>query len=199
MSSLKLNLNLSKLIYKEFCNSVKVGECYNNTFNIMYEFNHSNKYNIEDYKVGYGFLKKIIRGEQVFFRHGFIIYNKDNSIIDVTACLWEKLESKYQNYEYYVFKEYAMEEYLNALRSENGMSALYKISHNEEIELYNYLVKNGYECNPVDYINLFERVYGDGVLEGDKEYSSGKSVLYNPNLELFDSNGQIRIVEKSED
>ena len=197
MDSLKLNLNLSKIVCMEFRNSANAGECYNNTFNIMYEFKHSNLYNIEDYKVGYGFLKKIIRGEQVFFRHGFIISTKDNSVIDVTSCLWKRVESKYQNYEYYVFKEYTMEEYLDALRSEDYMSALYETSRNEEIKLYNYLVKKGYECNPADYIDLFERVYGDNIIKGQKEYNSGNSILYNPNIELFDINGKARVIEKS--
>lgn len=185
MKKLKLDLNATKLMYNCFKDSVKVRECYNNTFEVMSLINFTSRFDLSDYRVGYGFIKKNIGEEQVLFRHAFIIRNADDAVIDVTACLWKDVESKYEDYEYYIFKEYeTMDEYTDALIEEDGMPALHKASHNEEIEVYNYLVKKGYSCNPIDHMDLLSRIYGNDIFDGINEYYSGNSVLYNPSPKL---------------
>lgn len=185
MKKLKLDLNAAKLMYSHFKDNVKVRECYNNTFEVMSLINFTRKFNQSDYRVGYGFICKNVGKEQMFFRHAFIIKNADDAVIDVTACLWKDVESKYEDYEYYVFKEYeTMDEYTDALIEENGMPALHKTSHDEEIEMYNYLAKKGYSCNPIDHMDLLSRIYGNDIFNGINEYYSGSSVLYNPSPKL---------------
>ena len=188
MKKLKLDLNHSRVMYEYFEEDIKMKECYNNTFKVMSSINFTSKFNLEDYRIGYGFIKKNIGDEQMLFRHAFVIRNTDNAVIDVTACIWDDVESKYKDYEYYVFKEYDnMDTYTDDLIKENGMPALYGVCQDEEIEMYNYLVKKGYSCNPVDYMDLLSRIYGNNIIEGIDEYNSGKSVLYNPNVKLAEA------------
>lgn len=178
MESLKMNLQLSKSIYEAVQDYVELRECYNNIFNVFSALRFSKKFNIaKDYRVGYGYINKKVGNNFMFFRHGFLIENKTNSIIDVTACLWKEVEEKYSDYEYYTFKEYNLDEYIDALMKYDGMPALYEDTQEEEIALYNKLIERGNECNPIDQMELLNRIYGANIMQGIKEFNDGKSVL----------------------
>lgn len=178
MKSLRMNLQLSKSIYEVVQDSIELKGCYNNTFNTMSELGFSKEFDFENYRVGYGFLKKNIGDTHMFFRHGFIIDNKNDQVIDVTACLWNNVEEDCSDFEYYVFKEYKMDDYVDALMRCNGMPALFEDTQEEEVALYNELVKNNMECNPIDQMDLLTRIYKENIIEGIKEFNEGKSVLY---------------------
>ena len=177
MKSLKINLELSKKIYEIVQDYIELKGCYNNTFNAMSYIAFSEKFNLEDYRIGYGFLNKPIGNESMFFRHGYIISNKDNSVIDVTACLWGDIKNKCCHYDYYTFKEYTMDEYTDALIECDGMPALYEVTQDEEISIYNELIKSGMVCNPIDFMDLLNRIYKERIIEGIYEYNEGKSIL----------------------
>lgn len=181
MKKLKLNLDLSKKLLKDMENMneyAEIGSCYNNTFKAISAINFLRSYNLEDYRVAYGFIEKEIGCGSMYFRHAFLINNTDESVVDVTACLWEDVEECNAEYKYYTFKEYeTLNVYTDALLRESGMPALHNDTKVEEVTMVNKLTQIGLSYNPVDLMDLITRVYGRNFIEGFREYEKSKMIV----------------------
>ena len=179
MKALKLNLDLSKKVYEEIENKVELRSCYNNTFYaISYILENSDTFKeIRDYKISYGFIKKNISGFDMLFRHGYLTIN-DNEVIDVTACLWYDVEEKYDECEYYTFKEYDLDSYLDTLMEFDGLPALYGDTINEELRLYSKFVKAGMQYNPIDHMDFIQRLNKNDIFRGIEEFENKTSIIH---------------------
>lgn len=179
MKALKLNLDLSMKVYEEVEHKIELRNCYNNTFyTISYILENMYKFKeIKDYKISYGFIKKSISGYDMLFRHGYITIN-DNEVVDVTACLWYDVKEKYDEYEYYTFKEYDLDSYLNTLMEFDGLPALYGDTINEELRLYSKFVKDGIQYNPIDHMDFMQRIYKNDIFRGIEEFENKTSIIH---------------------
>lgn len=181
MKKLKLNLDLTKKIFNDINNELEFKECYNNTFKVAsYFISSCHDFKLSDFYIAYGFIKKDIGEDpaEIFFRHAFLIYKKDNSVIDVTACFWEELEEEYATYDYYVFKKYNdIDKYTDDIIANNYLPGMMITLLDEEIKAYNKLIKKGLAYNTVDLMDLITRYYGGNIFDGIKEYNEGKSVI----------------------
>lgn len=175
MKALKLNLDLSKKVYEEIEDKIELRSCYNNTFyaiSLMNEFKE-----VRECKISYGFIKKNIKGVGMLFRHAYLTINNDE-VIDVTACLWHDVEEMHDGYEYYTFKEYDLDSYLDTLMEFDGLPALYEDTINEELRLYSKFVKNDILYNPIDHIDFIQRLYKNDISRGLKEFENKTSIIH---------------------
>ncbi|MBQ8999063.1 MAG: hypothetical protein IJ086_16010 [Clostridium sp.] len=180
MIPLKLNLDLSKQIMldmEEHDEYIQMKDCYKNTFKAISFLNYSSDYNANHFKIAYGFVDKKIGNERLYFRHAFIICTEENSVVDVTSCLWSETETEYLDYDYYIFKEYLdIDEYTDALFRESGVVSLNSETKIEEVNLVNKLTKKNLTYNPFDFLDLMREVYGNKYLEGMKKYEKEKVI-----------------------
>lgn len=182
MKPLKLNFDLSCELMEDMNHAdeyVEMKECYNNTFKAIKYIGESRDYDVNDFKVCYGFIDKMIgsdKDDRLYFRHAFLTYLKDNSVVDVTACLWDDLEEKYLDYNYYVFNEYYLDDYIDTLISESGLLALEKSNKINEVKMVNKLTEIGLTCNPIDFMNLIQNVYGNDFMKGINEYNKTQKI-----------------------
>lgn len=181
MKTLKLNLELSRELMEfmdEVGDYVELSMCYNNTFKAITAINISSRYNIKDYKVAYGFVDKKIESSRLYFRHAFLVNTKEGYVVDVTACLWEEADNEWSDYNYYVFKEYEnVNDYTDALIKEDGKLALEKEMKEYEVKAVNNLSKKGMEYNPIDLVNLINRVYGRDFMKVFRDYQETKEIV----------------------
>lgn len=182
MKALKLNLDLSEKFLEEIeyeGEYIELGGCYNNTFKTISVLMHMEPDERKDYKVAYGFIDKDLGGGRVSFRHAFLVCKKDNSVVDVTACLWDNKEEGCIDYDYYVFKEYDnIDDYTDALLNESGQPGLYDTLVKEEVSMVNELSDMGLEINPIDLMEIIQRAYGNKYfMEGFRIYKESKKII----------------------
>ncbi|MBQ8997202.1 MAG: hypothetical protein IJ086_02740 [Clostridium sp.] len=178
MMKLKLNLDITKEFYSIFKDFIKLNECYGNTFTVLDRMQFLKQYSVEDYAVCYGYIKKVMNGEHIFFRHAFLIDKSSRDVIDVTACLWDGFEAKYLNYEYYVFKEYGIiDEYVKDIEIADYTLALYRELHKDELKMYNYLVSQGNTYNSIDLMELLSNTYGHEFMKSCNKYYCGSTII----------------------
>lgn len=115
MKKYQLDYDKSKEVYEHFKSEIKIKECYNNVFNIFTLDNAP--FREGKWKIAYGFTEVM---PLLYCRHGFIL-DEDNKVIDAT--LFAATEQPHrQYYAMYVFDD--VDEYLNAIESDNLMPAL---------------------------------------------------------------------------
>lgn len=155
MYELKMDRDTSRMYYEKVKLKINQNDCYKNTFYAV-----SKNTEIQDnYKVAYGFVVLRVGESDLFFRHSFLIRNTDNAVLDTTSCLWNDEEVKSASY--YVFKKFeTVDEYLGLLLANEGKVKLKRLAIKEEVALFNELIKQGYECNPVDFSTLLNVVTG---------------------------------------
>lgn len=154
MKPLKMNLELSRDIFKICKDSIEMKLCYNNTFHVASQLMFSRKLDKSNLKIAYGFVDRKSIG--MFFRHAFLIYKEE--VIDVTALLWrEDIENEYKELDYYTFKEYSFSDfdaYIDDISDNDGYPALNRVLVEEETVVSDKLMQIGLNYNPIDYVDL---------------------------------------------
>lgn len=110
--------------------SIAIKECFNNVFNVV--MNYSGEFHQGNWKVAYGYYPVSVKGtDGMYAKHCFIV-NQDNDVIDPTIILqrWRKLDKDTEYISHTIFE---LEDYINALESENGQPALYNYLYKTEL------------------------------------------------------------------
>ena len=162
----KVDLRLSKKIYKEVQKFIRIDDCYLNTNIIAHYLNKAS--NSNEYKIIYGVVEKNMEGKITFYRESFILNTKDKVVVDISSCIYDGNIKDYESFRYYSFKEYSLGEYLDKTRLKKTYTTL-DDTLNEEVILFNKLNKKDRFYNPYDMASLLANVYGD-LAKGLKAY-----------------------------
>lgn len=128
---MKLNLSLSKSVFEDFKDIIRIKQCYDNIYSIV-----NNWYNMP-YKIGFVYvslgidLQQGIELNKGYTRHA-VLLDEDNSVIDPTLyganylkVSPERLKSLVENKDSYILIEsLAVEDYLNVIEEtlrQNGV------------------------------------------------------------------------------
>lgn len=134
MRKYQLDYDKSKEVYENFKDCIKVKECYNNVFNV-FDLNNG-IFRSGRWKIAYGFAEIM---PCVYCRHGFII-DENDKVIDPTLFVQTNEKSR----EYYVMYAFDdVDEYLNAIESDNLMPALNTYLRDKERQAYKWAENNG--------------------------------------------------------
>lgn len=135
MRKAKLDIDKSKEVYEYFKDCIKVKECYNNVFNV---FDLSNKtFREGKWKIAYGYVE-VMAG--LYCRHCFILDENDN-VIDPTLYTQTELPLSREYYVMAVFDD--VDEYLNAIESNDLMPALDKYFREQDRHAQQWARENG--------------------------------------------------------
>lgn len=133
MDPLQLNIELSKEIYEQLKDRLKVKMCYNNTFYVTEEY--TDRVSAEEWLVAYGFMKVI---NNLYTRHAFLIDTTTNQVIDPTVFTQTTVQL---NQVYYPFVTMRLDEYLTKLQEGNLDPTLERSFIEQEKVVRNFLTK----------------------------------------------------------
>ena len=138
-----VDMTVSETLYKQHQHIITQKMCYNNTFNVI-----SNNDLVYDaiqagvISICYGFMT-VGNNLNVVVRHAFLI-DEFEDVVDVTQMCLSKPR---QNVKYYIAKRFnSVDEYLNAIESNNNEPALNGTLAHEFVALASYLEDCGFLC-----------------------------------------------------
>lgn len=129
---LKMNYELSKKMYEEYKNLIKIKGCYHNIAMII---TRSSVEMLGDLKIGFGAWQIPLYEDNIFAKHCFLL--KDNSVIDPTYFA----SGKNDNSDYMIFKTLSVDEYLEYLEKDNFDTSLPTFTDNMFNEIAIELLK----------------------------------------------------------
>lgn len=136
MDRYELNIEQSKRVYEDCKPYIEFKMCYNNVFNVVTDFN--SKFRSGEWKVAYGYVEAMAG---VYCRHCFII-DENDKVIDPTICT--NTDPNYHR-TYLLLKAFDdVDEYLNAIKNDNYMPALYGYLKNETKQAFEWANEKGY-------------------------------------------------------
>lgn len=131
-----LDYDKSKEIYESCKQDIKFKQCYNNVFNVV--TNYISKFRNGEWQVAYGYVETMAG---IYCRHCFII-DENNKVIDHT--IHTNTDPNYRR-TYLLLKAFDdVNEYLNAIESDNYMPALDNYLKEETKQAYRTAENNGY-------------------------------------------------------
>lgn len=171
MKAYKLDLEKTIETYHLIDSKIELNNCYSNVFRVAQATEN------KDFNFCYGYIEQRLTNTTILFRHCFLKDNNTNKIIDVTALLWRDFEEDYNDYNYYIFKEFDKNEYLlEILNDEEGTGVLNSL-YKEEAKLLNALLKKGIKPNPVDLKSLIDVVYEGDTIRGFEDFNKYNKIM----------------------
>lgn len=128
------------------------GQCYDNSFYTLKALNST------QYKFCVGYLKRKIKKEEMLFRHGFVLDELSEQIIDVTIVK-NSLPDDLDDIRYFPFKILSIEEYTDFLLDGNK-TCLSSMYHEEEKKVLNELMDLGLNLNLAEIGDSIQRLTG---------------------------------------
>ena len=178
ISEFHINYELSRIIYDELESILERNKCYDNIFRTI---SNLSKFldivDINEIKVAYCLI--LDKDINMFNRHCCLLYQ--DKILDPTALFWSNIDTRYSTFLYYPLGCFSIEGYSDVLHQNmsDGIE-LYKLLLQREIELHNYLIKEGHLRNFGELGEFLERIYSkENFIDGLKGYQEqGGIILY---------------------
>lgn len=127
----KLNVELSKQVYEQHKEYIKMKQCYNNIYNVYERSIHT--FSKMGWKIAYGF---VTAHENLMARHCFIV-TKENEVIDPTFVSLSHFDES-EEYLYLSYELLEPREYLSKLEKNDCDPSMMKsyIFKQEELRIY---------------------------------------------------------------
>lgn len=130
-----LDLEQSKAVYEDCRQHIKVKHCYNNVFEVVTDY--ISNFRSGKWKVAYGFAE-VMAG--LYCCHCFILDEQDKAI-DPTIYTQNEPHLQREYYVMFVFDD--VDEYFNAIESEDYMPALDKHLREQDKQAQQWAKENG--------------------------------------------------------
>lgn len=135
MKKHQLNIEKSKEVYEHCKRHIKLKHCYNNVFECVTDY--MSKFRNGEWKASYGYVSAMVA---VYCRHCYIL-DENNNVIDPTIFVQSEPNTEREYYTMFVFDD--VDEYLNAIESEDYMPALDKYLKEHERNAVKWAAENG--------------------------------------------------------